>query len=71
MRTHARHQQAVNLSAGGVATRKDDAWEVYHSGGNVSLPREMVKAAEVSSGFALNTMVRKSFHRMMISVFGV
>jgi flagellar basal-body rod protein FlgB len=38
-----------------------------HSGNNVSLEREMLKAGEVSGRFALGTSLYKSFHRMMIS----
>lgn len=68
--TNDRHISASSTSAGGVAIENGSPWESYISGGNVSLPQEMLKANEVSSAFQLNTSVMKSFHRMVISVFG-
>ena len=68
--TDSRHITSGIGNIDGVATGRDESWEVYHSGGNVSLPQEMVKANEVSGAYGLNTSVMKSFHRMVISVFG-
>ena len=68
--TNDKHISSSSASAGGVAIKNGTPWETYLSGGNVSLPQEMLKANEVSSAFQLNTSVMKSFHRMVISVFG-
>jgi flagellar basal-body rod protein FlgB len=46
---------------------QEDNWRVYDSGNSVSLEKEMVKAGEVNSAFALNSNVIRSFHRMLIA----
>jgi flagellar basal-body rod protein FlgB len=46
------------------------AWETYHSGGNVNLEQEMIKASEVSADYRLNTSIVRSFHNMFLSVAG-
>ena len=52
-------------------TRKENSWEVVHSGNSVSLEQEMLKAGDVSRDYSLNTAIVKSFHRMfMTSVKG-
>ena len=68
--TDTRHITSGIGNIDGVATGRDESWEVYHSGGNVSLPQEMVKASEVAGAYGLNTSVMKSFHRMVISIYG-
>ncbi len=70
MRTHSGHIQAGVGSAAGVGTEEETPWEINHSGGTVSLPQEMIKSGEIASAYQLNTSVMKSFHRMVISVFG-
>lgn len=70
VRTHESHLASGIGNVEGVGVERDSTWEVYHSGGNVSLPQEMMKADEVAGAFQLNTTVMKSFHRMVISVFG-
>lgn len=45
----------------------EKSWEVYHSGGNVSVEQELLKASEVSRSYSLNVNVVKAFHRMLIS----
>lgn len=54
----------------GISILQDKPWDVLHSGTAVSLPNEMIKAGDTASGFELNTSVMRSFHRMVISVFG-
>ena len=68
--TNTKHIIPNASNVGGVAIENGTPWEIYYSGGNVSLPQEMLKASEVSTAFQLNTSVMKSFHRMVISVFG-
>lgn len=46
---------------------QDDRWHVYDSGNSVSLEKEMVKAGEVNSAFALSNNVIRAFHRMLIA----
>lgn len=70
MRTHNGHLGAGVGSVEGVGIEEQTPWEINHSGGTVSLPQEMIKSGEVASAYQLNTSVMKSFHRMVISVFG-
>lgn len=48
----------------------EKAWETYHSGGNVNLEQEMIKASEVSADYRLNTSIVRSFHTMFLTVAG-
>lgn len=66
-RTNAAH---LSMSAPGAAQVKmdeADAWTVSDNGNTVSLDQQMAKAAEVSSGFTLNTSIVRSFHRMVLA----
>lgn len=45
----------------------EQGWEVYHSGSNVSVEQELLKAGEINRGYTLNTNVVKAFHRMMLA----
>jgi flagellar basal-body rod protein FlgB len=45
----------------------DESSEIYHSGNNVSLEREMIKEGEVNRAFSLNMGVIKAFHRMLLT----
>jgi flagellar basal-body rod protein FlgB len=51
----------------GVAEAEEDDWQTYSSGNTVSIEKELVKAGEVNSAFALNNSVIKSFHRMLLA----
>ena len=46
--------------------RRGEAWEVSHSGNNISLEQELLKAGEVNRGYRLNTSVAKVFHRLIL-----
>ncbi|MEW6645310.1 MAG: flagellar basal body rod protein FlgB [Pseudomonadota bacterium] len=48
-------------------TRKENSWEVVHSGNSVSLEQEMLKAGDVNRDYSLNTAIVKSFHRMFMT----
>lgn len=48
----------------------ESAWETYHSGGNVNLEHEMIKASEVSADYRLNTSIVRTFHRFFLNVTG-
>ncbi len=45
----------------------EKSWDVYQSGGNVSLEQEMIKAGEISRGYSLDTSIVKVFHQMLIN----
>ena len=46
---------------------QSDPWETSISGNSVNVEEQLMKAGEVTRGFALNTGVVRSFHRMMLS----
>jgi flagellar basal-body rod protein FlgB len=48
-------------------TRKEDSWEVVHSGNSVSLEQEMLKAGDINRDYSVNTAIIRSFHRMFMS----
>jgi flagellar basal-body rod protein FlgB len=48
-------------------TRKEDSWEVVHSGNSVNLEQEMLKAGDINRDYSLNTAIIRSFHRMFMS----
>jgi flagellar basal-body rod protein FlgB len=50
-----------------VELRRGEAWEVTHSGNNVSLEQELLKAGDVNRAYRLNTSVAKVFHRMILT----
>jgi flagellar basal-body rod protein FlgB len=50
-----------------VEEAEDDDWQTYDSGNTVSIEKELVKAGEVNSAFALNNSVVKTFHRMLLA----
>ncbi len=45
----------------------EESWDVYHSGSNVSLEQELLKAGEINRNYTLNTNMLKAFHRMLVS----
>jgi flagellar basal-body rod protein FlgB len=68
MATTNQSHQAVSPRTGDVVSAKNgDAWEVSHSGNDVSLEPELIKAGEVRNAFAMDTNVLKSFHSMWLS----
>jgi len=56
------------IATGSAAPQADEGgWATYDSGNSVSLEKELVKAGEVNSAFALNNGVVKAFHRMLLT----
>jgi flagellar basal-body rod protein FlgB len=45
-------------------------WDVYHSGGNVTLEQEMSKAGDINRTYTLNVNIVRSFHRMLTASAG-
>ena len=70
VQTDKKHLASGIGNVAGIGTTSASTWDTYHSGGNVSLPQEMLKAGEIAGAYELNTTVMKSFHRMLVSVFG-
>jgi flagellar basal-body rod protein FlgB len=58
---------AIEASLRPQGMRKEDSWEVVHSGNSVSLEQEMLKAGDVNKDYSLNAAIIKSFHRMFMS----
>ncbi len=48
-------------------TRTAAGWERMHSGNDVSVERELIKAGEVTEAYSLNTAIVKTFHRMLLA----
>jgi flagellar basal-body rod protein FlgB len=65
--TNPKHLATESTSLRPQGTRKEDSWEVVHSGNSVSLEQEMMKAGEINRDYSLDTAIVKSFHRMFMS----
>jgi flagellar basal-body rod protein FlgB len=66
--THAGHLQAVAAApAAPAADRADASGETFHSGNDVSLEQEFMKAGDVMRAYSLNTGLIKSFHRLLLA----
>jgi len=55
---------SANVAGGKI---QGEPWETFHSGGNVTLEQEMIKAGEVMNAHRLNVSVIKSFHGMFLA----
>lgn len=62
---HMADDDPVAAATTDVAGEK--GWEVFHSGSNVSVEQEMIKASEVNRAYTLNTNVMKAFQRMLLT----
>jgi flagellar basal-body rod protein FlgB len=65
--TQPRHLTSGPANAPATELRREEPWEVTHSGNNVSLEQELLKAGEVNRAYRLNTSVAKAFHRMLVA----
>lgn len=65
--TQPAHLTSGPPDAPATELRREDPWEVTHSGNNVSLEQELLKAGEANRAFRLNTSVAKAFHRMIMT----
>lgn len=66
--THASHIATDTSLSPAILNARETPWATYHSGGNVSLEQEMVKASEVSAAYRLNTSVVRTFHTLYLSM---
>ncbi len=65
--TRPGHLSAGPSSAPGAELRREDPWETTHSGNNVSLEQELLKAGEVNRSYRLNTSIVRAFSRMIMA----
>ena len=66
--TRRGHMQPESPTSAAAAERRlASTWDITHSGNSVTMEKELMKAAEVSGAYSLNTSVIKAFHRMLIS----
>lgn len=65
--TNPKHLATETASLRPQGARKEDSWEVFHSGNSVSLEQEMMKAGEINRDYSLDTAIVKSFHRVFMS----
>jgi flagellar basal-body rod protein FlgB len=65
--THPGHIADASSRTAMVEVRSADAWEVTHSGNNVSIEKELLGAGEVNRAYRLNTSIAKAFHRMILA----
>ena len=61
---HLAPEQGVSGSA---EPTKSATWDILHSGNDVSVEQELLKAGEVKRAYSLNTSLLKTFNRMLIS----
>jgi flagellar basal-body rod protein FlgB len=47
-----------------------ESMDGYHSGGNVSVEKELMKAGEINRSYSLNVNIMRSFHRMLVASAG-
>ncbi|HKZ95568.1 MAG TPA: flagellar basal body rod protein FlgB [Hyphomicrobiaceae bacterium] len=65
--TRPAHMAPTGRGPSDPETREDESWETMHSGNNVSLEQQLMKAGEVGGAYALNTGLVKAFHRMLMA----
>ena len=65
--TSPTHVSTAADAAPATEVRKEEPWEVAHSGNSVTLEQELIKAGDVNRAFRLNTSVLKAFHRMLLA----
>ena len=69
--TQPGHMTPEPASLGASTTaRKERTWDVYHSGNDVSVEQELLKAGEVNRAYSLNIGIMKSFNRMLLAAKG-
>ena len=61
------HMAGADANAPAPGVRKDETWDVTHTGNSVSLEQELIKAGDVNRAYRLNTSVAKAFHRMILA----
>jgi flagellar basal-body rod protein FlgB len=67
MRTSSGHLALGASEAASAKVSDADSWEVSESGNTVSLDQQMVKSAQTSGAYTLNTSIVRAFHRMVLA----
>ncbi len=65
--TNPAHMTSGAGDAPTPGVRKEEPWDVTHTGNSVSLEQELIKAGETNRAYRLNTSVAKAFHRMILA----
>ena len=65
--TQPGHLASGPPNAPATELRREEPWETTHSGNNVSLEQELIKAGEVNRAYRLNTSIVRTFHRMLMT----
>lgn len=65
--TNPAHMRLDSTDARGRLVKEGDSWETSLSGNSVNVEEQLMKAGEVSRGYALNTGVVRAFQRMMLA----
>ena len=65
--TNSAHMTSANSNTPAPGVRKQEPWDVTHTGNSVSLEQELIKAGDVNRAYRLNTSVVKAFHRMILA----
>lgn len=65
--TSPAHMGVGEASVDRAGPREAEGWETVHSGNNVTLEQQLLKAGEVARGHALNVGLTKAFHRMFLA----
>jgi len=65
--TRPGHVASGPANAPATELRREEPWETTHSGNNVSLEQELLKAGDVNRAYRLNTSIARSFHRMIMA----
>ena len=66
-KTSGGHMSLDSNEARGRVVKSSESWETSLSGNSVNTEEQLMKAGEVSRGYALNTGVVRAFHRMMLA----
>jgi flagellar basal-body rod protein FlgB len=66
-KTQSNHISPTSGTGSDAETEEAAKWQVVHSGNSVSLEEQMLKTSEVAGGYARNTSVMKTFHRMLLA----
>ncbi len=61
------HMRLESAEARGRIVKSPETWETTLSGNSVNAEEQLMKAGDVSRGYALNTGVVRAFHRMMLA----
>ena len=65
--TNPGHMAPTALEAAATNVRREESWEITHSGNSVSLEQEMIKAGDIHTSFSLNRSIVAAFGRMLTS----